>query len=313
MIFLGSVLIGWGLRYAPWPRSETPRHSILQIDTAACATVEIRRQGTESFTFERSDGYQWALTQSERTLVVAPEQIDSLLGALAGLSIQQIEHSKRPDTLGLLEGQGLDVVVKTRNGHTERFRIGNQALLEGRPCRYVMLGKHEGIYMAEGRLNWLFPKDWASYRRRRAFLLDTLSLSRLYFESADSTIWSLERDSLGHWRQIAPLAEGNKLSAPRLIEVLMLMEQGVQTDYFDETHARERLVLNVTLFYQNGTTTTLRFYYLKIPDLPDDPRHLPHPQEKINRYVLQSSDKPDLFLAINDELFLSLKSQLNIY
>lgn len=300
------------MRYAPWPRSETPRHSILQIDTAACTAVEIRRQGTESFVFERSDGHQWALTQAERSLVVAPEQMDSMLGALADLSIQQIEHSKRPDTLGLSEGQGLDVVVKTRKGQVEHFRVGNKALLGSQPCRYVMLGKHEGIYMAEGHLNWLFPKDWTSYCRRRAFALDTLSLCRLHFGTPDSTIWSLERDSLGHWQQIAPLVEGNKLDVSHLIHVLKLMEQGIPTDYFDETHALERLVLSTTLSYQNGTGTTLRFYYLNVPDLPDDPRHLPRPQEKIHRYVLQSSDKPTLFLAIGDDLFLSLKAQLKM-
>lgn len=313
MVFLGSVLIGWGLRYAPWPRSETPRHSILQIDTAACIVVEIRRQGTESFVFERSDRHQWVLTQAERSLVVAPEQIDSMLAALADLSIQQIEHSKRPDTLGLSEGQGLEVVVKTHKGQIEHFRVGNKALLGNQPCRYVMLGKHEGIYTAEGHLNRLFPKDWASYQRRWAFALDTLSLCRLHFETPDSTMWSLKRDSLGNWQQIAPLIEGNKLNVPHLIQVLKRMEQGVPTDYFDETHAFERLVLSTVLSYQNGTGTTLRFYYLNVPDLPDDPRHLPRPQEKIYRYLLQSSDKPTLFLAIDDNLFLSLKSQLNIY
>lgn len=301
LLFLLALVIGIALRQAPWRNSLQPMHSLLQIDTTACIRIEVRGVGREDRVFERGDGDRWVLTEGDISIVLQLPQQEALLQTLAGLNVRQLLPTKQPDTLQLGPKECLSVALFDQNGLMESFRIGAERLKGEKTFTAMMLGKHEGVYWVEGALWSLFSKKTDVYRQKEPFYVVWADLNSIEVKTLDSLLMKAAKiDTAQVW---ALVQTGGTLSAWQVQQWLQGLE-GLKhcyyASYFDETHAKEQLFMEITLGTVAATPLVLRFFRLNAPETPDDLSLISKNEYLERPFVLQSSQNPRDFFSISD-------------
>lgn len=301
LLFLLALVIGIALRQAPWRNALHPVHPLLQIDTLACTRIAVQGVGREDRVFERGDGDRWVLTEGDISVVLQPPQQALLFQTLAGLNVQQLLPTKRPDTLQLGLEQCLSVAFFNRNGPMESFRIGTERLKGGKVVTAMMLGKHEGVYWVEGALWSLFSKKIDAYRQKKTFDIVWADLDSIVVSTPDSLLMeAIKRDTVQAW--MLPRTGGilPNWEVEQWLQALDGLKHCYFASYFDETRAKEQLFLEITLGNVAAPPLVLRFFRLNAPEPPDDLSLISKNEYFERPFVLQSSQNPRDFFSIGD-------------
>lgn len=309
-LFLVALCVGLVLRQAPWCKSQYPKRSLLQIDTTTCTRMEVRQAGREDLVFERGDDGRWLLAEGDLSIVLQLSQQQAILQALAGLDIQRLQPTKRPDTLQLDPEHCLAVTLFNQHGPTESFRVGAERRQNGKLLTALMLGKQEGVFWAEGALRSLFSKKLETYRQRAPFEMDWSEVNRIVVMARDSLpVEMLKSDTAQQWvlAQTGVVLPAHQMQ--QWFQAVDRLKHCFFADYFDETRAKEQLVLEILMEKTGSTPVMLRFFRLDAPEFPEG-WPLSSKKQITGPFVLHSSQNPRDYFSVDDSTIVHQLSKM---
>lgn len=299
LIFFTVLALGYATRWLPVRYRSFFESNLLLVDTATAQRITVSVPGKPDLFLERVES-GWSAEQHGRTVPVSADTMSAMLDLLANLSAFQVLKTTRPDTLGLTAENALRVRVLHTNNQTEQVEIGAEGILGGNAWTYLRLPAHGGIYQVPGRLRSPLARTLDDFRSPTILPAPPEATSQIALTwPPDTTVVWEKQDSTGRWGlQNTPLS----LSADSVLNWLSLFNRlngSPFADHFDESSESETLYATIVL--GNRSPQTLRFFYLKPPDAPEDltPLRL-RGIRMLPSYVVHASINPLNYFAVTD-------------
>ncbi|MEZ4965244.1 MAG: hypothetical protein R2791_08380 [Saprospiraceae bacterium] len=301
-LFFATLLAGLLLRQLPWRPAQWYQTDLIRNDTAALVQIGVQYPGVAELLMERTET-GWAATRELQTILVASAQMDPLLSALSRIRSIRIVKSNLLDTLELGTGRGLNVVYRLRSGKPETIEIGREMMESGRPATFIRLNDHGGVYLVEGHLRSLFPRDLDALRSDKVAVFDPAVVDSFIIQWKDDTLGRAlllhKKDTSGHWMDEKSESDETIHS---WLELFGRLNGSPFAKYFDEYAGGRTLDARIALFHNAGDSIVLRLFYTKPPDLPEDVSVLKG--QRPPEYVLHSSQNPRNYFAPGDSILL---------
>jgi len=301
-IFLLTLALGLLARRLPWPMSEMFQADLIEVDTSALQSISISRPGSTELLLERTD-IGWVAEQDGRPVQALASDIQPMLEALAHIQTLRIVKTKQPDTLGL--AKAISVKAVWAGERQELFHIGYQTIENNVPATYVELDNQRGIYLVKKHLRNIFDKDAGYFRKNIAlqFSADSIAHIQFYWSKQDSITFLKKNVSLPVW-EYGSFRQPDD-SVQRWLQLLLRLNGSPFADHFDDSRARENLVVSLSLQSQSAAAPLeLRFFYFAPPELPDDLSNLGNQRHHLSAWVLHSSQNPHNYFSITDTTLL---------
>ncbi len=301
LLFLCVLSLGLIARWLPFKYRSDFNNDLLQVDTLQLDNIRITAPDQPELVLEKV-GTGWIAEQSGRTYPVEPAEIQAMFRLLAGVQTYQSIHSRRPDTLGMDSAKVLHLVLNHRNGAVEKLDIGAETQTKAGAVSYLRLPNHDGIYKAPGRFRSVFFKKLNDFRSKNVLRFDPTSVQKIGISPRKTAPVYLNK--VENWKPWTSANQAYSVSADSVMEWLKLFEQLSGCDFadnFDETREQETLYSTITLGLISGQYFTLRIFYQRPADLPEDLSRLRKETIRtLPSYVLQSSQNPRNYFSLPD-------------
>ena len=304
-LFLFTLLIGLAVRRAPWRDTAFFQANLLKADTAAVQRIDIASPGHHGLILMRNE-LGWEAEQQGRSTRVPPDIAQKILAELGGLRSIRIVKTDRPDTLGFSQGTAIKMVVYYSNKETDFLSIGWETIENGQPATFVLLRRHEGIYLAENQLRAIFSKTLKDFRNAAAIKFNTADVRNfsIYGQNLDSLCFQ-KNDALGSW--VSPLLGRtvSDSSVQKWLVKIASLQKLPFADLYDESHANKTFFTEIK-FGLGGQTAplNLKIYRFKTTNLPEEMPDKPLDRSLFAPYVLYFSQYPTNYFALSDTSLL---------
>lgn len=300
LLFIATIIIGLALRHLPWRSTDNFQKNLLPADSSQIVRMELG-----DLTLIRTET-GWAAEQKNRSARVPEALIQPMLAALSPLRSIRIVPTQQPDSFGLSGQKAIAITIYYAENRTEHLRIGQEILDQGKPATYILLPRHEGVYLVENALRSPFTKSFDDIRKAAVVDYHTTDVHAFSIETlhADSQFFTYNPQN-GRWQSENSVRSISNDSVFAWLSRMEKLPQLPFADLFDETHGGKQLFSRISLSL-NGIPEPLwvNIYRLntlsmpeELPDLkPNDPRLAP--------YALYFSPYPTNYYALSDTIFL---------
>lgn len=306
LLFFSVVIAGLLARRIPWRRNSFFQAELIHLDTAAVRLIELNLPNGSELVFERN-ATQWLATRDGRTTIVPPDVVPPMLDVLSGVHSLRIIKTSEPDSLGFDTHNLIQVRVECAGKQAESFELGLETLINNNPSTYLRLPEHAGIYLVQGALRRLFSPDFDQLRARTVARFDPAAIVGASLRYPDSVFCFWQKSiKTGLWQAsdtLPTVANDTMLIWMRLLHRL---NGSPFADDFDESQARAAFVAEISLATRpaDAEPLVLRFYLQSTADLPEDPPAVRVRASRRPRFVVQSSQNPGNFFAVEDTAFV---------
>lgn len=308
LLFLAVLAAGAISRRLPWHWDKDIHTNLLHLDSSLVTQVSMQAPGQAPLLLDRTES-GWAITEGGRGLKISEAQAAQWLAALQGLHSLKVIKGKSREALGLSAEHGIQVIVRKGSEVVEECWLGDDTWENGQPAMYVLMPKHEGLYLVAGHWRDLFSHVFEDFRENQLLVFDRKAVQSVVLVRRDGSVHQLDKNpETARWETVFSMVDP---SAPA--GEFSTTDDSVQTwlrgferlqgfpfaDYFDESRSLETLQARFSLFTETVDTLRLDVFYLSPPDLPEDPAALP-PPHAFSPFVLHSSQNPQNYFALTD-------------
>lgn len=303
LLFLLVLASGFIARWLPIQYRSFFQTKLVKIDAAFVNRIVLEIPKQPALTFEKAGG-KWIAEQGGRTTAVPNNEVAKLITQLAGITAFQTVKTALPDTLGFSPEQIIRVALSEPGGKTEQLEIGMDQYAVGQAVTYLRLPSHSGIYQVPGHLRKHFFRKLNDFRNKTVLQFDRDSIQKIGIQPAGKLpVYLNAADSLGRWlvaNSAYSIAADSVLS---WLNIVKRLEHCRFADYFDESRSAETLHTTIYLGQASGRFLTLRFFYVRPPNMPEDlSRARSADLQNLPVYIVQSSQNPANYFAVPDTL-----------
>jgi len=299
LLFLAVLALGMAARWLPVRYRSFFESNLLRVDTESVSRLALSVPGKPDLLLERVET-GWSAEQEGRSAGVPADTVLAMLHLLAHIASFQVLKTTRPDTLGLAPDNLLRIRILHQNHLLENIEIGSEGSATDERWTYLRLPAHAGIYRVPGHLRKPFLRTLDDFRTNTVVAEPLRAPARITCTYPPDAPFVLEKnDSTGRWE-----TPDNRwsISADSLRDWLLLLSRlngSPFADHFDESSESETLCATIVL--GTDTNQTLRFFYLKPPDAPEDLTNLRARGIRIlPLYVVHASTNPLNYFAVSD-------------
>ena len=299
LLFLAVLALGIAFRWLPVRYRSFFESNLLRGVTASGNRLARWVPGHPDLLLERVET-GWSAEQEGRTVGVSADTVLAMLDLFARIASFQMLKTTRPDTLGLAPDNLLRVRIFHQNNLLEHIEIGAEGSTTNERWTYLRLPAHAGIYRVPGHLRKPFLRTLDDFRTNTVVIEPLDALTQLTCTYPPDTSFVLEKnDSTGRWETPDNRRSISADSVRHWLLLLHRLNGSPFADHFDESSESETLCATIAL--KSATTQTLRFFYLKPPDAPEDLTNLRARGIRVlPSYVVHASTNPLNYFAVAD-------------
>ncbi len=301
-LFLCVLALGLISRLLPFQYRQEIRRPLATIDTLAVSKIIISRATAADLLLQRTP-LHWTATQDGRSALARGAQVQMLLQLLSALNSCTVKPGAVPEQLGFAPAEAIKLQISQAGKLPETLILGAEYADSGSVRTYVRIPENKSTFTVKGALRTGFALELSDFRSKEILPQNLKELRKIsILRPGRPPVFWARNDSTDIW--LSPNGTG-PMAMETVRAWLQLLRQlpAEFSDSFDETRADETLHTTLHFTLGSGAGFSLRFFYQKPPELPEDYRPNPASRQQLTAaYVFHSSLNPLNYFALNDTL-----------